>query len=58
MVEYTLSSIKNHPDYETTIAEVVNKMFDPKLMSQALQHSKNEDQAEALYVFLKLKALN
>ncbi len=55
MAEYILSSIKNHPDYESTISEVVNKQTDEKLMAQAVRISNNEAQSEALYVLLKLK---
>jgi len=50
-----LSQIKKHPDYETTIEDVVNKNIDKNLMSEALKYSKDKNRAEALYVLLKLK---
>jgi len=50
-----LPQIKKHPDYETTIEDVVNKNIDKNLMSEALKYSKEKNRAEALYVLLKLK---
>jgi len=50
--------VKNHPDYEATIDDVVNKQIDQKLMDEALLRTKRESRAEALYVMLKLQELN
>jgi len=58
MAKYTLSSIKTHPEYETIIREVVNNNVDEKLMGEALTNSKTESQAEALYVFYRLREIS
>jgi len=47
--------LKDHPEYENTIDEVVKKKFDKSLMNEALKISVRESRAEALYVLLKLK---
>jgi hypothetical protein len=49
-----LLSIKSHPDYDTTIDEVINKEVDKNIMDEAIRRSKREERAEALYVILKL----
>jgi len=46
--------MQDHPDYDETIEEVVQKRFDQSLMDQAMRNAKREEQAEALYVMLKL----
>jgi len=51
-----LFSIKNHPDYESTIDEVINENFDKELMDEAIRRTKREGRAEALYVLFKLSA--
>ncbi len=58
MVEHGVLSVKNHPDYEATIEEVVNHDVDEKLMRQAIKYSKREGQAEALYVLYRLKGIS
>ena len=50
-----LLSIKDHPDYDTTINEVIHSVVDKKLMDEAIRRTKNESKAEALYVLLKLE---
>jgi len=47
--------VKEHPDYEATIDDVVHKKIDQKLMDEATRRTKRESRAEALYVLLKLK---
>jgi len=49
-----IPSMQDHPDYDETIEEVVQKRFDQSLMDQAMRNAKREEQAEALYVMLKL----
>jgi len=54
----SMDSINKHPDYESTIEELINNHFDKTLMAQAAKVAKmvdRESQAEAIYVFLKLK---
>jgi len=54
----SMDSINKHPDYESTIEELINNNFDKTLMAQAAKVAKmvdRESQAEAIYVFLKLK---
>jgi len=50
-----LLNVKEHPDYEAVIEEVLQKKFDKELMAKALRSAKSESQAEAIYVLLKLK---
>jgi len=50
-----LLSYKRHQDYERVIDELISKSFDEDIMNEAIKSSKNESQAEALYVLLKLK---
>jgi len=53
----SMDSINKHPDYESTIQELINNSFDKELMAQAAKVAKmadRESQAEAIYVFLKL----
>jgi len=58
MVEHAVLSIKNHPDYEATIEEVVNHDVDEKLMREAIRRAKRESHAEALYVLYRLKGVS
>jgi len=51
-----LLNYRGHQDYERIIDEVIFKKIDEEIMDEALKFSKNESQAEALYVLLKLKA--
>jgi hypothetical protein len=47
-------TIKNHPDYEATIDEVIKKRVDNKLMDEAIRKTNGKERAEAVYVLLKL----
>jgi hypothetical protein len=47
-------AIKNHPDYEATIDEVIKKRVDNKLMDEAIRKTNGKERAEAVYVLLKL----
>jgi hypothetical protein len=57
MTKNILSNIKDHPDYNATIEEVVNKDVDAGLMAEAFRRSSRESRAEALYVILKLNSI-
>ncbi len=54
MYKHDLSKINEHPDYNDTIEEIVQKTFDREIMDIALTKTKRESRAEALYVLLKL----
>ena len=56
MDKSVLLNYRGHQDYERIIDEVILKKIDEEVMDEALKFSKNESQAEALYVLLKLKA--
>ena len=47
--------LKNHPEYESTITEVIGKNVDPVLMAQAIKQAQDQCHAEAIYVKLKLQ---
>jgi hypothetical protein len=49
-----LKGVKNHPENNATIDEVLQNTFDPELMKMALSYTKSESPAQALYVWLKL----
>ncbi|WP_157829170.1 hypothetical protein [Colwellia sp. 75C3] len=57
MTNKIFSDIKNHPDYNATIEEVINKDFDEAVMAEAFRRTARESRAEALYVLLKLKSI-
>lgn len=48
-------SIKNHPNYEETIEEVIHNNIDKELMKKLSIKTKREERAEALYVLYKLR---
>jgi len=54
-MEKHLLSIKEHPDYDATIDEIINNIIDKKLMDKAIRRTENKSKAEALYVLLKLE---
>jgi hypothetical protein len=54
MEHYNFLTIKNHPDYDATIDEVIKKSVDKQLMNEAISRTNGADRAEALYVLLKL----
>jgi hypothetical protein len=49
-----LLSIKSHPDYGTTIDEVIDKEVDENIMNETERRNKREERAKALYVILNL----
>ena len=49
-------NFKNHPKYESVIAEVLRGEFDPVLMNKALQNTQDASKAQAHYVLLKLQS--
>jgi hypothetical protein len=54
-MEKHLLSIKEHPDYDATIDEIINSVVDKRLMDEAIRRTENKSKAEALYVLLKLE---
>jgi hypothetical protein len=54
MENYNFLAIKNHPDYEATIDEVIKKRVNNKLMDEAIRKTNGKERAEAVYVLLKL----
>jgi hypothetical protein len=56
MEHYNVLAIKNHPDYDATIEEVIKKSVDKQLMNEAIRRTNGADRAEAIYVLLKLSS--
>lgn len=54
METFFSNGVKEHPKFDETIEEIIQQRFDVELMAKALILAKNESQAEALYVLLKL----
>jgi uncharacterized membrane-anchored protein YjiN (DUF445 family) len=55
MTKDFVDKLKNHPDYEKTIDEVIENRFDKGIMEKAIKKAKKRSQAEAIYVLLKLR---
>ena len=50
-----LNRLKEHPEYEKTLKEIMAGRFDKNILEKAVQKAKNKSQVEALYVLLKLR---
>jgi len=50
-----LLRLKKHPDYESTIKDLLHNKVDKEVMQEAIKCSKDGAQAEAIYVKLKLE---
>ena len=58
MENFKPNTLKSCKFYDSIIEEVVSKNVDMKLMWFAIQNSKTESEAEALYVKYRLIGLN
>jgi len=50
-----LNKLKEDPDYEKTLEDIIEDRFDKGIMEKAVQKAQRASQVEALYVLLKLR---